>query len=141
MKTQNTLNTALQNLPRELDFTTARSGGKGGQNVNKVETKVILTWNPAESALFSAEQKILILKALLAITNKEGLVHLACETYRTQLENKNAVVRRLQQKISTALTPKKMRHKTQIPKAIKAQRLENKKQHSAIKQLRKKVSL
>ncbi|MBU3676450.1 MAG: aminoacyl-tRNA hydrolase [Chitinophagaceae bacterium] len=141
MKTQITLNTALQNLPNELHFTTARSGGKGGQNVNKVETKVLLTWNPAESDLFDDEQKSIIMKALLANTNKEGLVHLACETYRTQLENKNAVVRRLQQKISTALTPKKKRHKTHIPRAVKEQRLESKKQHSSLKQLRKKVSL
>ena len=141
MKTQNTINIALENLLNEVNFSTARSGGKGGQNVNKVETKVMLTWNPAESTLFDDEQKALIMKALLANTNKEGLVHLACETYRSQLENKNAVVRRLQQKISTALTPKKKRHKTHIPKAVKEQRLESKKQHSAIKQLRKKVSL
>jgi ribosome-associated protein len=141
MKTQNTINIALENLLNEVNFSTARSGGKGGQNVNKVETKVMLTWNPAESTLFDDEQKALIMKALLANTNKEGLVHLACETYRSQLENKNAVVRRLQQKISTALTPKKKRHKTHIPKAVKEQRLESKKQHSTIKQLRKKVSL
>jgi ribosome-associated protein len=141
MKTQNTINIALENLLNEVNFSTARSGGKGGQNVNKVETKVVVYWHPEQSALFSDNEKKTLLLALANYLNKDGQIVMSCDTYRTQLDNKEEVLRRLKQKIKTALTPKKKRQKTSIPKAAKEKRLESKKQHSSIKQLRKKVSL
>jgi ribosome-associated protein len=141
MKTQNTINIALENLLNEVNFSTARSGGKGGQNVNKVETKVVVYWHPEQSALLNDNEKKTLLLALATYLNKEGEVVMSCDTYRTQLDNKEEVLRRLKQKIKTALTPKKKRQKTSIPKAVKEKRLESKKQQSSIKQLRKKVSL
>ena len=141
MKTQNTINIALENLLNEVNFSTARSGGKGGQNVNKVETKVVVYWPPEQSALLNDNEKKTLLLALATYLNKDGQIVMSCDTYRTQLDNKEEVLRRLKQKIKTALTPKKKRQKTSIPKAVKEKRLESKKQHSSIKQLRKKVSL
>lgn len=125
-------------VSKEIQFQTARSGGKGGQNVNKVETMVIGFWKADDSALFSEEEKIRIKEKLHHKINAEGCLLVKSQVHRSQLANKEEVVRKINELIKQALTKKKARIATVTPKAIKEKRIENKKRKSEIKEGRKK---
>lgn len=130
----------MTDILEEIKFKTARSGGKGGQNVNKVETMVEGYWHVDGSALFTEEQKNLIREKLVNKINADGFLLVKSQTERSQLGNKQQVVQKMNLLVSKALIVPKKRRPTKIPKGVKEKRLEVKKKIGAIKDFRKKVS-
>ncbi len=126
-------------VSKEIKFQTARSGGKGGQNVNKVETMVEGYFAVAGSTLLSEAQKALIVAKLASRINSEGFLLVKSQAYRTQLQNKEEVVRKTNELIAAALKKVKKRIATKVSRAAKEKRLEGKKQASFIKEGRRKV--
>ncbi len=124
-------------LQREVIYKTSRSGGKGGQNVNKVSTKVELLFDIRSSLLFDDEQKELITAKLQSRLNRDGLVQVVCEEERSQLLNKERAIDKLMSLLSGALHRPKVRKPTKVSRQAKARRLEQKRILSVKKQLRR----
>jgi ribosome-associated protein len=122
----------------ELVFKFSRSGGPGGQNVNKVNTRVTVLFDVANATSLSDEQKQQILKRLATRADKNGVIRVASQRYRTQKANRRAVVERLKELLREALKKKAVRKKTRVPEAVKRRRLEEKKKRSLLKKQRAK---
>jgi ribosome-associated protein len=122
---------------KEFIFSTSRSGGPGGQNVNKVSTKVELRFNIILTSLFSFEEKELIFRKLKKRINNEGELILVSQSERSQLLNKAVVTEKFYDQVSKALTKPKTRRATKPSLSSKLRRLEIKKNRGAIKKLRK----
>ena len=130
-----------RNFENEFVFQASRSGGPGGQNVNKVSTKVELRFNVGTSALLSDEEKVIIAEKLANKINKLGELVLVSQTERSQLSNRDKVIEKFYFIINKALTPKIKRIGTKPTKASVEKRIESKKIQSRIKENRKDVDL
>ena len=126
---------------KELSFKAVRSSGPGGQNVNKVASKVVLTFDFNNSVALSEEQKVVIAKKWASRLTSEGLLILNCDEDRSQLKNKTIVVKRFLDLITKALIVPKKRKPTRIPKSAVEKRIKAKRNLSEIKQNRKKPAV
>lgn len=132
---------AERKLDDELVLITSRSSGPGGQNVNKVSTKVELHFNVQRSVRLSDREKQLISVELKNKINRNGELILMSQSERSQLENKKIVIKKFYDLLSKALTVKKIRYQTRPTSGSKEKRIEEKKKRSEIKRLRKDSEL
>lgn len=129
----------MPNFIAEISFKTSRSGGKGGQNVNKVESRVEAIWDFESSSLLSEEEKMVIRKKLKNRLNHKGHLSVTTDSKRSQLENKEVAVKLLHQLVKKSLEKQKLRIATKPTTASKKKHREQKAFKSEIKQLRKKI--
>lgn len=122
----------------EINIDFVRSSGPGGQKVNKTSSKAQLRWNVGVSAVFSEEQKTAIREAAGNRLNTEDEIILSEQNERSQYQNRDVVIKRLQQLVAEALTPKKERKPTKPSKAQKRQRLDDKRRQGEKKRSRQK---
>lgn len=125
-------------LLNEIQYKAVRSSGAGGQNVNKVASKVIASINMFDSKAFTDEEKVHVLQKLKTKISQEGILALNAETDRSQLKNKEIVTQKLIELIQKALIIPKKRKPTNIPTAINEKRIKEKKANAETKQNRKK---
>ena len=120
----------------ELRFEFARSSGPGGQNVNKVETKVRLLFDLQGSRSLSSAQKARIREKLATRITKDGVLYITSQRHRTREANRKATIERFIDLLAEALAEEEPRVRTRIPKTQRKRRLESKKRHSWKKALR-----
>lgn len=123
---------------KEVTFTSVRSSGAGGQHVNKVATKIQLSWEVKNSNCFSEMEKERIMLKTASWINEEGILRISSQNSRSQFSNKKDALQKLFTILENAFKEPKKRIATKIPKVVKEKRLQSKKHLSELKKLRKK---
>ena len=122
----------------EITFTASRSGGPGGQNVNKVSSRVTLSFDVWDSTALSEAQKQKVASKLVTRINKDGVLRIISQRTRSQEMNRTDALERFVDLLNDALTPERPRVKTRMPRAAKERRMEEKKKRRVIKETRSK---
>ncbi|MBO9583535.1 MAG: aminoacyl-tRNA hydrolase [Flavobacterium sp.] len=130
-----------EKIVSELNFKAVRSSGSGGQNVNKVSSKVVLSFDLNASQALSDDEKLLLQENIAARLTSENILILNCDEDRSQLKNKEIVIKRFLDIIKKGLYVPKVRKATKIPKAVIKKRIKDKKNVSDLKQSRRKPNL
>ncbi len=128
----------VQKIISELSYKAVRSSGAGGQNVNKVSSKVVLTFDLNASQALSEEEKALLLLKLTTRLTSENILILNCDEDRSQIKNKEIVTKRFLEIIKKGLLVPKERKATKIPKSVIRKRIKDKKNISEVKKTRRK---
>lgn len=126
-------------LEKELQFSVSRSSGPGGQNVNKVNSKVTLKFDIPGSQQLTAEEKEILIKKLSTRITTEGILVLTAQDSRSQLDNKESVIKKFDQLLVKAFRKKKMRKATKPSRTAVQKRIQKKKQLSEKKKWRQKL--
>lgn len=129
----------IRDFTPELKFSSSRSSGPGGQNVNKVNSRIELRFNISNSEILSDDEKVIIFNKLKNKINSDGELIITVQTDRSQLKNKQEAIEKFNVLITKALTPRKKRRSTSPTKASVEKRLKVKKKEGEIKQLRRKI--
>ena len=137
MESDITITPELTIPAREISFSMCKSGGPGGQHVNKVNSKVLLRWDFAGNTEISEEIRQKIASHCRTYVIESGELLITSTRFRSQQQNMEDCVAKLQEMLQKALAPKKKRRKTRVPKAIKEKRLEDKKKRAVKKQQRR----
>jgi ribosome-associated protein len=134
-------NLYLRDFDKEFKITFSRSSGPGGQNVNKVNTRVELRFNVLTSECLTYKEKEIVLKKNINKINSDGELILSSQLERSQLRNKEHVIEKFYILLAKSLTPRKKRKLTSPTRASREKRLENKRLKSEKKQIRRKTDL
>lgn len=124
-------------IKTELQYKAVRSSGAGGQNVNKVSTKIQIVFSPNDSLGLTVDEKTTLQEKLANRLSKEGIIRIECDETRSQLKNKELCIQRLFMLLENALKKDKKRITTKIPKAVIKKRLEDKQKNAEKKENRK----
>lgn len=131
----------IEKIISELSFKAVRSSGAGGQNVNKVSSKIVLSFDLNASQALSDDEKLLLQSNIAHRLTTENMLILNCDEDRSQLKNKDIVIKRFLEIIKKGLYVPKVRKATKIPKSVIKKRIKDKKNVSDLKQSRKKPNL
>ena len=131
----------IEKIISELKYKAVRSSGAGGQNVNKVSSKVVLSFDLKNSLAFSEEEKIILEAKLASRLTSDQILIIHCDEDRSQLKNREIITKRLIKMLKAGLIVPKLRKATKIPKSVIKKRLQDKKTLSGIKKSRKKPNL
>ncbi|MEM7479802.1 MAG: alternative ribosome rescue aminoacyl-tRNA hydrolase ArfB [Acidobacteriota bacterium] len=123
----------------ELEFRFSRSSGPGGQNVNKVESRVEVMWDVASTSALDEDQRVLLMERLATRITKAGILRVVSQKHRTQAANRDAARLKLEELVAGALVRRPRRKRVRVSKAAKRRRLENKRRRSQIKRSRGRV--
>ena len=137
MESDITITPELTIPAREISCSTCKSGGPGGQHVNKVNSKVFLRWDFAGNTEINEESRQKIAVSCRTYLTESGDLLISSTRFRSQQQNMEDCITKLQQMLQKALAPKKERRKSRVPKAVKEKRLENKKKQAQKKQQRR----
>ncbi len=131
----------LVHLQKEVQYKAIRSAGPGGQHVNKVSSKIVLTFDVASSQAITPDEKQRLIEKWESRLSKELQLQLTCDESRSQIQNKTRVWKRFLMLLESALAVPKSRKETKIPKSAIRKRLQDKQSWSALKKMRRKPDL